>query len=391
MSSWRLVVLAWLSFGSGVLWAADAGIDSSPPATENWRVVSWADLPGWSDDAVEQVWPAFLKSCNTKQVRALHPSWTEVCRKATAMDVRSTASVRAFFETLFRPWGMLDGGVEAKGLLTGYYEPVMAGEKKRSATARFPVRPVPQDLLQIDLTSIYPDLSKLRLRGRVVGNKVVPYPARADITRTDWLNGDGRSDGAGEALAWLDDPVALFFLQVQGSGRIRFPDGEVLRVGYGDSNGHPYESIGKVLIQRGELSPEAASMQGIQAWARANPDKIEELLGKNPSYVFFRALTIKGDDGPLGALGVPLESQRSIAIDPSIVPLGVPVYLAAEGNTLPPNRRLTMAQDTGAAIKGPVRADFYWGSGDAAGQSAGKTKQALRMWLLLPHAMTPAR
>ncbi len=215
----------------------------------------------------------------------------------------------------------------------------------------------------------------MRLRGKLQGNKVVPY-----FTRTEIENGTFR----GKPIAWAEDAVELFFLQIQGSGRIELPDGSHLRVGYADQNGHPYKSIGKILVDRGELKLEQASMQGIKAWGAANPDKLPELLNSNPSYVFFRELP-NGLSGPLGALGVPLTAGRSIAVDPKYIPLGAPVFLSTTyPNSGQPLNRLMLAQDTGGAIRGAVRADFFWGFGNEAGELAGRMKQKGRLWVLLP-------
>jgi membrane-bound lytic murein transglycosylase A len=190
-------------------------------------------------------------------------------------------------------------------------------------------------------------------------------------------------------LFWAENAVDLFFLHVQGSGQVELPDGERARVGYADQNGHPYASIGRWLIDQGEMTLEQVSMQGIRDWARRNPERLGEMLEANPSYVFFRELPLTGG-GPLGALGVPLTPGRSIAIDPRHIPQGVPVFLST---TYPlserPLRRLMMAQDTGSAIRGVVRADFYWGTGREAGERAGRMKQQGRMWALLPRGMTP--
>ena len=190
----------------------------------------------------------------------------------------------------------------------------------------------------------------------------------------------------------MDDPVELFFLQIQGSGRVRLPDGKLVRIGYADQNGYPYQSIGRVLIDRGDLTLAQASMQGIQAWARAHPDKLNDLLNENPSYVFFREMPDDGkaDAGPFGALSVPLTAGRSLAVDPRNVPLGAPVYLSAtQPGSEAPLRRLMLAQDTGGAIRGVVRADFFWGFGADAGALAGRMKQQGRMWVLLPPGMAP--
>jgi len=211
---------------------------------------------------------------------------------------------------------------------------------------------------------------------------VLPYHARATI----------ESDNTpllGKEIAWVDDPLDLFFLQVQGSGRIALEEGGVMRIGFAGHNGLPYRSIGRVLIERGDLSRDRASMPGIKGWAKANPHKLQELLNQNPRYVFFRELT-GPDDAPPGALGVPLTPRRSIAIDTRYVPLGVPVHLATTWpNTDKPLQRLMLAQDIGGAIRGTVRADFFWGAGEAAAREAGRMQQALRMWVLLPTTMAP--
>src|SRR5207253_2916974 len=184
----------------------------------------------------------------------------------------------------------------------------------------------------------------------------------------------------GLELAWVEDPVDLFFLHIQGSGQVELENGERIRVGYADQNGHPFRSLGRLLIERGEIPAERASMQGIKDWARRNPGRAQEFLNANPSYVFFRELP-RDLTGPLGALGVPLTPERSIAVDPRVVPLGVPVYLATTWpNTADALNRLMVAQDTGGAIAGAVRADFFWGFGDAAGSQAGRMRQSGKMW-----------
>lgn len=267
-------------------------------------------------------------------------------------------------------------------MVTGYYEPLIHGSLEPSARYRWPIRGVPKDMLTIELGEVYPDLKSLRLRGRVVGNKVVPYWSRAEIDQLD-------AKLPAPTLMWASDPIDLFFLQVQGSGRVQLPDGQLLRIGYADQNGHPYQSIGRWLVAQGELRLDQASMQGIRAWAERNPKRLRELLNANPSYVFFRQLP-SSDAGPIGALGVPLSAGRSIAVDPRYVPLGAPVFLATtEPLSSRPLERLVLAQDTGGAIKGAVRADFFWGFGHEAGQQAGRMKQKGRMWVLLPKGMSP--
>jgi membrane-bound lytic murein transglycosylase A len=341
------------------------------------KPVDWSAVAFWQDDAVQDAWPALLQSCSTLGRQA---AWQAVCAEAAAMPAPDAATARAFFEQRFQPWQATQEDGSTEGLVTGYYEPLLKGDRIRTARARYPLYAAPDDLIAVDLASVYPELKNLRLRGRLVGNKLVPYPTRKEIEAAA-ASGNGFK---GKPIAWAEDPVDLFFLQIQGSGRIELPDGSHLRVGYADQNGHPYLSIGKLLVERGELKLEQASMQGIKDWGAKNPDKLPDLLAANPSFVFFRELP-DGLTGPLGALGVPLTGGRSIAVDPRFIPLGAPVFLATtQPNSPLPLNRLVMAQDSGGAIRGGVRADFFWGFGTDAGELAGRMKQRGRMWVLLP-------
>jgi membrane-bound lytic murein transglycosylase A len=341
---------------------------------------SWLDLPRWGREPLRTSLDAFVRSCTVLEKQE---AWNAVCSGARSIPPSSSErDVRAFFELNFDPHQVVNADESTAGMVTGYYEPLLRGSRTSSARFRYPLYAVPQDLLVIDLTSLYPDLKHKRLRGRVEGNRVVPYLARGDIERES-------APLKGLELAWVDDAVDAFFLHIQGSGQVEFENGERMRVGYADQNGHPFRSLGRLLIERGEIRPERASMQGIKEWARRNPRKLQEYLNANPSYVFFRELP-KDLSGPLGALGVPLTPERSIAVDPRVIPLGVPVYLATTWpNTADPLERLMVAQDTGGAINGGVRADFFWGFGDAAGNQAGKMRQAGRMWVLLPKGYAP--
>ena len=353
-----------------------------PPFSRTLQPATWADLPGWTDDDVAAAWPAFLQSCRGIAGKGNGNGWKRVCEAAKPVDGKSRAEVRRFFEQHLKPYAILSGDGSASGLVTGYYEPLLRGSRHKAKGYEQPVRGVPEDLLTIDLSAIFPELKDKRVRGRLEGNKVVPYWSRGEIVeRGERL--------PAKTLLYVDDAVELFFLQVQGSGRVRLPDGGMVRLNYADQNGHPYQSIGKALVERGELKLEEASMQGIQAWARANPSRLDALLNVNPSYVFFREVP-NSDGGPLGALGVPLTAERSIAVDPRSVPLGAPVFLATtRPNSGQPLNRLVMAQDTGGAIKGAVRADFFWGFGKEAGEQAGRMKQTGRMWVLLPPESAP--
>ena len=340
---------------------------------------SWSDLPGWGRESLRPSVAAFLQSC---QVLDKQDAWKGVCAGAQTLASASERDIAAFFELNFDPHQVLNADDSVSGMVTGYYEPLLRGSRVRTQHYRYPVYGVPLDLLVIDLASVYPELKHRRLRGRIEGNRVVPYAARADIDR----NGNAPN---GNEIVWVDDAIEAFFLHIQGSGQVELESGERLRVGYAEQNGHPFRSLGRLLIERREIAPERASMQGIKDWARRNPRKVQEFLNANPSYVFFRELP-RDLSGPIGALGVPLTAERSIAVDPRIVPLGVPVYLATTyPNTSEPLNRLTVAQDTGGAIAGAVRVDFFWGFGDAAGNQAGKMRQAGRIWVLLPKGYTP--
>lgn len=349
------------------------------------QLAQWGDLPGWHDDDLVAAWPALLHSCRALANRPQWPLWRAVCEEASTLSGRDSALLRHFFESRFRPFLLTNPDASTQGMITGYYEPLLRGSRQRSAVFSQPVLAVPQDLVTIDLSAVVPELKNMRLRGRLQGNRIVPYYSRAEIVANEKAFAD-------RVLLWVDDAVELFFLQIQGSGRVRLPDGSLVRLGYADQNGHPYRSVGRVLIDRGELKPEQASMQGIQAWARSNPAKLDELLNSNPSYVFFRETKAGGaeSEGPPGALGVPLTAGRSVAIDPRHVPLGAPVFLSTtQPNSTEPLRRLMLAQDTGGAIRGVVRADFFWGFGAEAGQQAGRMRQQGQMWVLLPLGMTP--
>ena len=317
-----------------------------------------------------------LASCDALAKRA---EWSDACRAALSINASDERAVRSFYESFFVPHQLrnLDGSVQ--GTATGYYEPLLRGSRTRRGSYQTPVYKVPEDLLTIDLGNLYPEMKNMRLRGRQVGNKVVPYYSRAELLQQNLLSG--------KELLWVDSAIEAFFLQVQGSGRVVIEETrETVRVAYADQNGHPYRSIGRYLVERGELSLEQASMQGIKAWAAANPARQQELLNANPSFVFFREEKISDPSkGPKGALGVSLTPQRSIAIDPQFIALGAPVFISTtQPNSSVPLRRLMIAQDTGGAIRNPVRADFFWGYGPEAGEIAGRMKQMAQMWVLLP-------
>jgi membrane-bound lytic murein transglycosylase A len=358
----------------------------APSLPAKYTPVAWSALPGWSEDRVAEVWPAFRVGCAPLLASAAtRDLWQAPCTDANAVDPTERNAVRAFFESHFSPYQVVAADGRDTGTITGYYEPLLAGSRTRSAAHRVPLYAAPDDLLTIDLAELYPELKEKRLRGRIEGRRVIPYWPRADIET-------GKAQVSGKELVYVDDPVEAFFLQIQGSGRVRLAEGGMMRVGYADQNGHPFRSIGRLLVERGELPLEKASMQGIKDWGRRNPDKLVPLLDENPSYVFFREVPAAAPgtpeaaiDGPIGTLGVPLLTERTLAVDPRSIPLGAPVFLATtQPLSTRPLQRLMLAQDTGGAIRGAVRADFFWGFGDEAGRQAGRMKQDGRMWLLWP-------
>jgi membrane-bound lytic murein transglycosylase A len=350
------------------------GATPTAPSPAVLKPADWPQLPGWAENDALAAWPAFLVSCGPLKKQA---AWQNVCAAATKLSPQDDAGARAFFEQWLIPQQLLSAEGDDTGLITGYYEPLLLGSRTSSARYRFPLYGMPDDLLTIDLASLYPELKKYRLRGRLNGNRIVPYYSRADIEA-------GKAPLQNKAMLWVDDAVDLFFLQIQGSGRVQLENGEVVRMGYADQNGYPYASIGKKLVEQGELALDQASMQGIKQWGLRNPEKLPALLDSNASYVFFRELP-PSPNGPPGALGVPLTGGHSLAVDPRAIALGSPVYLATTWpNSTQALNRLMLAQDTGGAIKGAVRADFFWGFGEEAAKHAGSMRQAGRMWVLLP-------
>ncbi|KAF7600295.1 MAG: murein transglycosylase [Candidatus Dactylopiibacterium carminicum] len=360
-----------------------------PPPAEAFQAAQWADLPEWQRDDLAAAWPGLLASCRAIRAASVKAAWVEPCEAARALGEKPTReAIRGFLENHLQPWAVTNADGSREGLITGYYEPLIQGSRWKSAKNAVPVYAVPSDMLQLDLGEVYPETKSLRLRGRLEERKVLPYWSRAQI--------DAQGEGfPAKVLLWAADPIEFFFLQIQGSGQVALADGSRVRIAYADQNGHPYRSIGRWLIDQGELTLAQASMQGIQKWAGANPQRLHELLNVNPSYVFFREEAVPVIDGkpagPKGSLGVPLEATRAIAIDPRSIPLGAPVFIAFQMPDGTPMQRLVMAQDTGGAIRGRVRADFFWGFGKEAGAQAGKMRQQGKLWLLWPrNAALPA-
>ena len=313
-------------------------------------VLNWSDLDGWTRDDLDLARSVFLETCGD-----LDSEWDAACDGA-----RAGGSARGFFESAFRPVLIKDGG---EALFTGYYEPELRGSRQQGGDYQYPLHRLPDDVPRNE----------------------------AWLTRKE-IETSGVLAGQSLEIVWLSDPVEKFFLQVQGSGRIRLEDGSVVRVGFGGRNGHKYRSVGREMIRLGIFKEHEASAQRIKGWVRENPGKGLKMLWHNPSYIFFREITgLDESKGPLGAMNRPITAERSIAVDPKIVPLGAPVWLEKDGAL--PLRKLMIAQDTGSAIKGAQRADIFFGSGDEAGETAGRVRDTGRMIVLLPsaHARALAR
>ncbi|CAG1018650.1 membrane-bound lytic murein transglycosylase A [Burkholderiaceae bacterium] len=343
--------------------AAPLPAASAPPAEiqrarSRWVLADWSDLPGWEADNVSELWPALLRSCERPGA-----DWARVCSEARKGAPVGDAAVRAWLQQRLVPYRVESGEGQAEGMITGYFEPLIDASRMARAGFRVPLYQAPPDL----------------------GSRK-PYWTRQQV---DTLSA-AKSQLRGRELAFVADPLDALILQIQGSGRLQLtePDGErkLVRAAFAGHNEHPYKSVGRWLIEQGELKAEQASWPAIKAWARANPKRVNELLWSNPRVVFFREEPLPDPAiGPKGAQGVPLTPGRSIAVDAQSIPYGTPVWLdTTEPLSNTPLRRAVMAQDTGSAITGAVRADYFWGWGEQAEAQAGRMKQPLRLWALWP-------
>ncbi|WP_293441968.1 murein transglycosylase A [Planktotalea sp.] len=316
---------------------------SAPAHAETvYSILDFKELDGWADDDHQAALDTFRDTCRDMKT----PDWRTLCR--TANDQKNA---RAFFELFFRPLLIQDG---KNAMFTGYFEPELDGSRTRTARYKYPIYAMPRD-------------------AKTAGQ----WYTRRQIFE------DGVMDGLNLEICYVDDPVELFFLQIQGSGRVRLPDGSFLRVGFGGSNRHNYRSIGQEMVRRGIYEPHQVSAEVIKNWVRRNPEDGKELLFHNPSYVFFREVSeVPADKGPLGAMNRSIKTMRSIAVDPKFTPLGAPVWIEKDGKA--PLRRLMIAQDTGSTIKGAQRADVFFGTGDKAGKEAGSLRDTGRMVVLMP-------
>ncbi|TPD68157.1 transglycosylase [Stenotrophomonas maltophilia] len=344
---------------------------AAKPAAATYAKVDWKALPAVTDTDLQAGFAAWRSSCTRLKNDA---TWAKPCATASTVSDKDASAIRAFLQRDLDVYSLRAGGHRADGLITGYYEPIYPGSLTRTDTATVPVYGTPDDLVVVQLDSVYPELKGKRLRGRVEGKVLKPYDDAGSIA----------SKGAkAPVLAWLTDPMDLQLLQIQGSGRVRLADGKQVRLAYAEQNGHPYRAIGRWLVEQGELKKEDVTMDAIRAWAKAHPTRVPELLRSNPSYVFF-VRSADSPEGPRGSLNVPLTAGYSVAVDRTVVPLGSLLWLSTTRPDGTPVVRPVAAQDTGGAIAGEVRADLYWGSGDAAGKLAGDMKQQGNLWLLWP-------
>ncbi len=391
---------------------APGQVYATPGVSVRYTSAAFADLPSWSQQNFGKSLQAFVRGC---QRIGSTTQWQQPCQVAQGLP-RTDAAAKDFFEYYFTPWQISDNS-QTSGTITGYYEPVLHGSVQPTAKAKFPIYGIPNDFVVVNLPAQYlqskgvvriapsganrgvisasgaysanlgefplTERSK-SLKGRFEGNRFVPYYTRAQINA-------GALNGKAPILGYADDAVELFFLHVQGSGRMQTPDGRYVRLGFADKNDHPYRSIAQYMANRGYLPLAQTHMQGIKAWMQQNPNRLAEVLGQNPSYVFFRQTNDTDPDaGPVGAMGVPLTNGYSAAVDRHHVELGAPLFVATTHpvqNT--PHNRLLMAQDTGTAIRGGVRVDYFWGYGDEAGAVAGKMKHPGQVWMLLPNGYSP--
>lgn len=322
---------------------------------------SYENIPTWKDENFDEVFNIFLLTCKRKSNNKI---FKEVCLKTDTIG-----SKKLFFENNFTPYLALSDN----SLATGYFEPTLKGSLTKTSKYIYPIYATPSDMLSIELVKEYKKSLSKPLRGRLVDGKVKPYFSRKEI-----------NDGALEdkPICYVEDKIELFFLQVQGSGRIELENGDILYLGFSDQNGFPYVSIGKEMIKENLLKKEEVSLQSITTYMKNHPEKVDKILNSNPSYVFFEKRSV----GATGSLGVELIAERSVAVDRKNIPLGMPLFISTK-DPLSEEKitRTVFAHDTGGAIKGESRVDIFFGSSEIAKKKAGQMQAPLKLWMLVPN------
>lgn len=360
------------------------------PETITLKPASFQNLPGWDKADIKKSLAAFQISCKTflrmdpergvgsQQIRMKAKDWQETCRAAMAVEPLTDASARQFFQKWFKPVEFYNNK-PINGLFTGYYLPWLHGSSTQSKEFNVPVYGLPNNMVTINLEEFGTDFPNRRLVGQIKHNKIVPFHKRKAIN-------NGALKDKAPVLVWLRSHIDLLFLEIQGSGTVELANGDLINLGYAGENGAPYTPVGRILVNKGVMSKETASMQGIRAYLEAHPEEILPIINQNHSFVFFRVLD---RSAALGAQGVTLTPGYSLAVDRKWIPLGTPLWLDTtrpSSKTASPKtlQRLMIAQDTGGAIRGVVRGDVFWGAGDNATYIAGNMKNAGHYWLLLP-------
>ena len=332
---------------------------------KNMQAVGFHEIEGFYSDDLTHALDVFKKDCKKSKRNEL---FKEVCQKA-----EYETDGRKFFTINFQPYKLLDNNSSDEGTITGYYEPLLYGSLQKNKRYKYPVYKTPKDMMIVDFVSAYPELKTYKLRGKLVDNRVIPYDSREEIEKNPNKNL--------EIIAYVDNKFDLFLLHVQGSGKILLDNGELINVGYAEQNGRKFKGIGTYMLNRGYITKDELSAQGMKKYIDKNPSKADEILNQNESYVFFK----KSNQGATGALGSVLTAKRNLAVDRSVIPLGMPVFLSTKNPVdKKPINQLMVAADVGGAIKGKIRADFFWGFGDSAFEYAGRMKEKGKMYILMP-------
>ena len=339
--------------------------DTIKTDAKNMQAVTFNDIEGFYRDDLNHALEVFKKDCKKSKKNEL---FMNVCHKA-----EYETDGYKFFTINFQPYKLLDSNSSDEGTITGYYEPLLYGSLQKNKRYKYPVYKTPKDMMIVDFVSAYPELKTYKLRGKLVDNRVIPYDSREEIEKNPNKNL--------EVIAYVDNKFDLFLLHVQGSGKILLDNGELINVGYAEQNGRKFKGIGNYMLDRGYITKDELSAQGMKKYIDKNPSKADEILNQNESYVFFK----KSNQGATGALGSVLTAKRNLAVDRSVIPLGMPVFLSTKNPVdKKPINQLMVAADVGGAIKGDIRADFFWGYGEDAFAYAGKMKEKGKMYILMP-------